>query len=81
MVIRKDWLEEQNLEVPTTYDQMFEVLKTFRDAYDTPTSIYFNSDCKINGLTVGYDVAVFEAGGNATTLPYYADGRNRSLLP
>ena len=72
MVIRKDWLEEQNLEVPTTYDQMFEVLKTFRDAYDTPTSIYFNSDCKINGLTVGYDVAVFEAGGNATTLPYYA---------
>lgn len=72
LVIRKDWLEEQNLELPTTYDQMFDVLKTFRDAYDTPNSIYFNSDCNINGLTVGYDVAVFGAGGNATTLPYYA---------
>ena len=72
LVIRKDWLEEQKLELPTTYDQMFETLKTFRDAYDTPTSIYFNSDCVINGLTVGYDVAVFSAGGNATTLPYYA---------
>ena len=72
LVIRKDWLEEQNLELPTTYDQMFETLKTFRDAYNTTTSIYFNSDCNINGLTVGYDVAVFGAGGNATTLPYYA---------
>lgn len=71
LVIRKDWLEEQNLEVPTTYDQMFETLKTFRDAYDITTSIYFNSDCNINGLTVGYDVAVFSAGGTATTLPYY----------
>lgn len=71
LVIRKDWLEEQGLEVPTTYDQMFETLKTFRDAYNTSTAIYFNSDCNINGLTVGYDVAVFSAGGNATTLPYY----------
>lgn len=71
LVIRKDWLEEQNLEVPTTYDQMFETLKTFRDAYDITTSIYFNSDCNINGLTVGYDVAAFSAGGTATTLPYY----------
>lgn len=72
LVIRKDWLEEQKLEVPTTYDQMFETLKVFRDAYDIPTAIYFNSDCNINGLTVGYDVAVFGAGGNATSLPYYA---------
>lgn len=72
MVIRKDWLEEQGLELPTTYDQMFETLKVFRDAYSTDTSIYFNSDCNINGLTVGYDVAVFSAGGTATTLPYYA---------
>ena len=32
MVIRKDWLEEQNLEVPTTYEEMHNVLTTFRDA-------------------------------------------------
>ena len=51
---------------------MFETLKTFRDAYGTSTAIYFNSDCNINGLTVGYDVAVFSAGGTATSLPYYA---------
>ena len=72
LVIRQDWLDEQGLALPTTYDQMFETLKTFRDAYGTSTAIYFNSDCNINGLTVGYDVAVFSAGGTATSLPYYA---------
>ena len=71
LVIRKDWLEEQGLELPTTYDAMFETLKIFRDEYQTETAIYFNSDCNINGLTVGYDVAVFSAGGTATSLPYY----------
>lgn len=71
LVIRQDWLDEQGLELPTTYDQMFEVLKVFRDAYNTPTAMYFNSDCKINGLTVGYDVATFAAGGTETSLPYY----------
>ncbi len=71
MVIRQDWLDEQGMEIPTTYEQMFETLKVFRDEYDTDTAIYFNSDCNINGLTVGYDVAVFSAGGTATSLPYY----------
>ena len=81
LVIRKDWLEEQNLELPTTYEQMFETLKTFRDAYDTPTSIYFNKTCVINGLAVGYDVSGFAAGGNATSLPYYVvDGEIRCSL-
>lgn len=76
MVIRKDWLEEQNLELPTTYDEMFEVLQVFRDAYNTPTALYFNNDCNINGLTVGYDVAVFAAGGMTSSLPYYVvDGK------
>ena len=71
MVIRQDWLDEQGLELPTTYDQMFETLKVFRDAYNTSDAIYFNSDCTINGLVVGYDVASYSAGGTATSLPYY----------
>ena len=71
LVIRQDWLDEQGLEVPTTYDEMFETLKIFRDAYNTEDAIYFNSDCVINGLVVGYDVASYSAGGTATSLPYY----------
>lgn len=81
MVIRKDWLEEQNLEVPTTYDEMHNVLTTFRDAYDLDTSIYFNSQCTINGLVVGYDVASFAADGSGSGLPYYVvDGEVHCTL-
>ena len=81
MVIRKDWLEEQNLEVPTTYEEMHNVLTTFRDAYDLDTSIYFNSQCTINGLVVGYDVASFAADGSGSSLPYYVvDGEVHCTL-
>ena len=36
LVIRQDWLDEQGLELPTTYDQMFEVLKVFRGRFTIP---------------------------------------------
>lgn len=71
LVIRKDWLEEQNLDIPTTYDEMYEVLTVFKDAYGASTPIYMNSDCTINGLCTGFDVASVGAGGQATSLPYY----------
>lgn len=81
MVIRKDWLEEQNLEVPATYEEMHNVLTTFRDAYNLDTSIYFNSQCTINGLVVGYDVASFAADGSGSSLPYYVvDGEVHCTL-
>ena len=76
MVIRKDWLEEQNLAVPTTYDEMYEVLTVFKDVYGASTPIYMNSDCVINGLCTGFDVASMSAGGMATSLPYFVkDGQ------
>ena len=81
MVVRKDWLEEQNLDVPTTYDEMFNILTTFRDAYDGITPLYFNSQCMINGLVVGYDVAAFGADASGSSLPYYAvDGEVHCTL-
>ncbi len=73
LVIRSDWLEELNLEVPTTYDEMYEVLTAFQNAYGCTTPIYMNQQCTISGLTVGYDVASFAADGSATDLPYYVD--------
>lgn len=50
--IRQDWLDEQNLEKPETYDQWFDVLSTFKSAYDlenpmmeiTPTSGFYCAD-------------------------------------
>ncbi len=81
MVVRKDWLEEQGLDVPETYDEMFNVLTTFRDAYAGITPIYMNAQCTINGLVVGYDVASFAADGFGSSLPYYAvDGEVHCTL-
>ena len=81
MVVRKDWLEEQGLDVPETYDEMFNVLTTFRDAYDGITPLYFNSQCTINGLVVGYDVASFGADASGSSLPYYVvDGEVHCTL-
>lgn len=33
LVVRKDWLEEQGLDVPETYDQLTETLEAFQSAY------------------------------------------------
>lgn len=74
MVVRKDWLEEQNLDVPETYDQMTEVLKAFKDAYGCTSTIYMNKQCYITGLSDGYDITAFPAdGGVETVMPYYVD--------
>lgn len=74
MVIRKDWLEEQNLEVPETYDEMTEVLEAFQSAYGCETPIYMNKQCYITGLSDGFDIAAFPAdGGVETVMPYYVD--------
>jgi putative aldouronate transport system substrate-binding protein len=73
LVIRKDWLEELGLDVPTTYDEMYDTLTAFRDAYACETPIFMNQQCYIQGLTVGYDVAAFAADGTATELPYFVD--------
>ena len=38
LVIRGDWLDALNLEVPTTYDEMYEVLKAFQAEYNTSST-------------------------------------------
>lgn len=74
LVVRKDWLEEQGLEVPETYEQMTEVLKAFKSAYNTSSTIYMNNQCYITGLSDGYDITAFPAdGGVETVMPYYVD--------
>lgn len=82
LVIRKDWLEEQGLEVPETYDQMTEALKAFKSAYDCSSTIYMTNQCYITSLSDGYNITAFPAdGGVETVMPYYVeDGTVRSSL-
>ena len=43
-LVRGDWLEEQNLKAPTTLDELTEVLKVFKEKYNTPNALLINSD-------------------------------------
>lgn len=42
--VRGDWLEEQNLEAPTTLDELTDVLKVFKEKYNTTNALLINSD-------------------------------------
>ena len=53
-MIRQDWLDEQGLDTPTTYDQWHNVLLNFRDNYNcTPLAL---TGFNISGLSAGFDV-------------------------
>lgn len=82
LVVRKDWLEEQGLDVPETYDQLTETLEAFQSAYGCSTPIYMNKQCYITGLSDGFNITAFPAdGGVETVMPYYVeDGTVKSTL-
>ncbi len=54
MFIRGDWLDALGLEVPTTIDEMTEVLRAFHNAYDTPMTLLVNADLD-DGLAAAFD--------------------------
>lgn len=59
LFIRQDWLEAQNLDVPTTYDEMHEVLMTLKDAYNPKSALlmtqygFFSNAALLGGYDVG----------------------------
>lgn len=79
LCIRKDWLEENDLAVPETYDELYEALTTFKDRYGCTTALYMNNNCSITTLVEGYNVASYAvsgsagAGGSGAGLPYYVE--------
>lgn len=68
-MIRQDWLDEQGLASPTTYDQWYEVLCNFRDNYNcTPLALTgFGLSALSNGFGVYGDVS-------SMSVPVYVDG-------
>ena len=72
-VIRTDWLDELNMEIPTTIDDLTDVLKAFKNEYNPTYTYFIEADADLlyicapfNTYTVGY----FN-GGN---LPLYRQG-------
>lgn len=56
--IRKDWADEQGLEIPKTYDELHDVLATFQNAYGCSDSLLLTNTGYFSSLTLlgGFDV-------------------------
>ena len=68
-MIRQDWLDEQGLDTPTTYDQWYDVLCNFRDNYNcTPLAL---TGFNLSGLSAGFGVY---GDVSAMTVPVYVNG-------
>ena len=77
-MIRKDWLEALDLEVPQTYDDYKDVLLAFKNAYNCSTPLALSSDGvpENNYLVAGYGVAGKTADEGGTNMPFYVvDGQ------
>ena len=64
--IRQDWLDDLNLEIPTTYDELTDVLKAFKSEKNAtePMSL-FNTVSMQNGLLMGGFGSMAELSANA----------------
>ncbi len=73
-MIRKDWLDQLGLEVPETYDEMYEVLTAFKEELgaDAPMALNYAATGINNGLVQGYGIygLVADAATN-TSEPFY----------
>lgn len=77
-MIRKDWLEALDLEVPQTYDDYKDVLLAFKNAYGCSTPLALSSDGvpENNYLVAGYGVAGKTADEGGINMPFYVvDGQ------
>lgn len=56
--IRQDWVEAQGLEIPTTYDELHEVLLAMKDAYGCSDPLLLTSTGYFSNMTLlgGFDV-------------------------
>lgn len=72
-VVRADWLDALALEVPTTYDEYYEVLKAFKSEYD---ATMWMSGSQTSVLSLGYNIRCGYTFGRASGLDcfYVEDG-------
>lgn len=69
-VIRRDWLEELDMEMPTTYDAYYDVLTAFKENYGATMWLPNIGVATNNAFIAGYDVAGFSSG---STVPFYVE--------
>ena len=65
MVIRTDWLNELNMDIPSTVEELTEILKAFKRTYNPQYPYFIEADA---------DLIYMCAAFNTDTVGYYNDG-------
>lgn len=60
LVIRKDWLDDLGLDIPSTYDELDTVIRAFQSEKGADSALWLNGLGTGGGvwLTAGYDIAI-----------------------
>ena len=83
LMVRGDWLEQVGLDVPKTYDDVWEVLTAFHDqlGVETPMIITSYLDDQSNSFAAGYDVKAFFMTSPGLQVPFYVrDGQVKCAI-
>ncbi len=73
--VRGDWLEEQHLEKPRTYDEYHNMLLTFKEAYGCSEAILLPPAGVVQGdyLSAGYGISAYTCGGDMAGIGFYLE--------
>ena len=74
IAIRGDWLTDLGMDIPTTYDEYFDVLSAFKSEYDPSYTLNIGSSLGNSWFEGGYGIAVSAAGSASTNDFYVEDG-------
>lgn len=62
LVLRKDWLEELNMDAPVTYDDFTEVLTAMKNTYGGYFWTTYLGDDATKSISAGYGITAFNSG-------------------
>lgn len=80
-MIRQDWLDEQGLNTPVTYDDLYDVLMSFKDAYNCDHTLFVESSLDFQSLSGNLGTVGFNTSGRqVATHLYQVDGTVYSSL-
>ncbi len=83
LVLRQDWLDEQGLTAPTTYEELDNVLAAFTSNYGLTQPVFIDDNLSYQSawLAAGYGVGNYDVGSPAPSTAFYLkDGSDQVTL-
>ena len=77
---RADWLADLNLDAPTTFSELENMLYTMHDTYHTEWTVHMESGCSMDFANSWFDTGIFTVGGSDIAAYLDHDGTVRSAL-